>query len=523
MRTQLKKLTMYNKVKELSREGLSIRQISRNTGLDRVTVRKYLRMTEEEFSDFLAQQKQRYRKLQPYEQFIKNRVADYPDCSAAQVEDWLKEHHPEFPEITTRTIYSFVQWIRKSHDIPKPKGTPRHYYPVEQLPYGEQAQVDFGEYWMLSADENKVKVYFMIMLLSRSRRKFVSFSQQPITTRFVLEAHEQAFTFFEGIPNTLVYDQDSTIVTDENRGAILYTEGFRKYLLHRRLKIHLCRKSDPESKGKIEAGVKYVKHNFLPGRRFINLEALNQEAQLWLDRTANIKEHATTRLVPEAEWQVEKRHLRPFEPLPYPIVGTVGKEYHVRKDNTISYRGNFYSLPVGTYEGPGTLVVLETRDNNLFLYAQDGKLLAGHLIESGKGIVVLNNHHRRDTSAKLRELQGSLMPQFTNQEHADLFLESIHNRYPRYSRDQFLHLRNTISGCQQRLIDDALAYCVDQHLFSCGEFHDILQHYQKQEEKQCHQAVFNTFRPKTLRSDMDRILSFIPDSSGINTYETIFS
>ena len=29
---------MYNKVKELSREGLSIRQISRNTGLDRATL-----------------------------------------------------------------------------------------------------------------------------------------------------------------------------------------------------------------------------------------------------------------------------------------------------------------------------------------------------------------------------------------------------------------------------------------------------------------------------------------------------
>ena len=47
MRTQLKKLTMYNEVKELSQEGLSIRQISKNTGLDRVPVRKYLRMTEE--------------------------------------------------------------------------------------------------------------------------------------------------------------------------------------------------------------------------------------------------------------------------------------------------------------------------------------------------------------------------------------------------------------------------------------------------------------------------------------------
>jgi len=521
MGTQLKKLTMYNKVKELSREGLSICQISRTTGLDRVTVRKYLQMSEEDFSDFLALQKQRLRKLQPYEQFIKERVTDYPDCSAAQVEDWLKEHHPDFQEVTTRTIYSFVQWIRKSHHIPKPKGTPRQYHPVTQLPYGQQAQVDFGEYWMVNADEDKVKVYFMIMLLSRSRRKFVSFSQQPITTRFVLEAHEQAFTFFEGIPHTLVYDQDSTIVTNENRGAILYTEAFNKYLLHRSLKIHLCRKSDPESKGKIEAGVKYVKHNFLPGRRFVNLDVLNQEVLLWLERTANAKEHTTTHLIPDAEWQVEKQHLRPYEPLPYPISGTLGKDYHVRKDNTISYRGNFYTLPVGTYEGPGTQVVLEAKDNNLFLYAQDGKLLAGHLIESGKGIVVINNHHRRDISSKIKALQDSLMQQFTNQEQAGLFLESIHNRYPRYIRDQFLHVRDTINGCEQRLVDDALAYCVDHHLFSNGEFHDILQHHRKQKDKQGHHAVFKAFRPKTLQSDLNRILSFVPESSTITTYENI--
>ena len=167
--------------------------------------------------------------------------------------------------------------------------------------------------------------------------------------------------------------------------------------------------------------------------------------------------------------------------------------------------------------------MLEVRQNTLVLNAQDGKLLANHPIESGKGTVVINTNHRRDTSAKLGELQGSLMQLFTNQEQAGLFLENIHNRYPRYSRDQFLHVRNTLGGCQQGLIDDALAYCVDHHLFSSGEFHDILHHYRKQEEKQSHQVVLKTFRPKTLRSDMDRILSFVPDNSGISTYETIFS
>ena len=134
-----------------------------------------------------------------------------------------------------------------------------------------------------------------------------------------------------------------------------------------------------------------------------------------------------------------------------------------------------------------------------------------------------NSLHLQPVGSSVANLHPHPALHTANQEQAGLFLESIHTRYPRYSRDQFLHLRNTISGCQQRLIDDALAYCVDQHLFSCGEFHDILHHYRKQNEKPSHKAVFGTFRPKTLQSDMNRILSFVPESSAITTYENILS
>ena len=118
----------------------------------------------------------------------------------------------------------------------------------------------------------------MIMVLSRSRRKYVRFTNQPVTTRFVLEAHELSFAFFEGMPKTLVYDQDCTLVVDENRGAVIHTAEFEGYVLLRKFTVHLCRKSDPQSKGKIEAGVKYVKRHFLEGRTFVNLELLNQQA-----------------------------------------------------------------------------------------------------------------------------------------------------------------------------------------------------------------------------------------------------
>lgn len=48
----------------------------------------------------------------------------------------------------------------------------------------------------------------------------------------------------------------------ENSGDFILTQDFRVYKERRRLNLHICRKSDPESKGKIENVVKYKKHNF---------------------------------------------------------------------------------------------------------------------------------------------------------------------------------------------------------------------------------------------------------------------
>ncbi len=49
-------------------------------------------MNEEEFLKFKEGQSVRNRKLDRYENFIKKRLKEFPDASAAQVHDWLKEH-----------------------------------------------------------------------------------------------------------------------------------------------------------------------------------------------------------------------------------------------------------------------------------------------------------------------------------------------------------------------------------------------------------------------------------------------
>ena len=68
------------------------------------------------------------------------------------------------------------------------------------------------------------------------------------------------------ITSVNVFDTAAATTSVDIVPSAIFPDSPAVITLHRGLKIHLCRKSDPESKGKIEAGVKYVKHNFLPGR-----------------------------------------------------------------------------------------------------------------------------------------------------------------------------------------------------------------------------------------------------------------
>lgn len=80
---------------------------------------------------------------------------------------------------------------------------------------------------------------------------------------------------------------------------IFFTEEFQKYIDMMKLKVYLCRDSDPESKGKVETVVKYIKYNFAIRRTFTNIEEFNKASLSWLDRTGNERVHGTTKKIPK--------------------------------------------------------------------------------------------------------------------------------------------------------------------------------------------------------------------------------
>jgi hypothetical protein len=102
-------------------------------------------------------------------------------------------------------------------------------------------------------------------------------------------------------------------VVSENAGDLLLTAEFQTYRQQRNLNIHLCRKADPESKGKIENVVGFIKKNFAKHRMFHHIDTWNEQSEHWLDRTGNGKVHNTTKKRPVEVYALEKQHLRPIK------------------------------------------------------------------------------------------------------------------------------------------------------------------------------------------------------------------
>jgi transposase len=517
MTTQFKRQTMYHKIKELFGKKYKVTQISREVGKDPKTVRKYLNMSEEAFDQMLKHLQYRQKKLKPYEHFIKERIELCPDCSSAQIDDWLRENHADMIKVTPKTVFNFVSYVRKRYNLPKIKESARQYQQVEQLPYGQQAQVDFGQFIMRTVEGKRRKVYFITMVLSRSRHKYVRFTLNPITTRFVVESMDLGFAFYEGITEEVVFDQDCTLLRDENHGDLLLTEEFSRYVQQRKFKLHFCRKADPQSKGKIENVVKYVKQCFLRGRTFNTLDVLNEQGLGWLERTGNAKEHSAIRKVPCQEWLIEKAFFAPFTGF-IPLTESENT-YHVRKDNVISFKGNMYDIPIGTYQGPGTRVVVKVKDRSLEIYNEDSQLLANHAIAFGKGRTVRNTNHQRDTSQKVQHLIEEVSVLFTNQSLATIYLEHIRKEKPRYVRDQMMLIKKEIVASDTTLSLKALEYCQKNRLYSATEFCDVLRSYKQTKTMQpVDLADIKILMPL---GDSSFMMQYEPQISNINDYQTL--
>src|SRR5680860_213112 len=515
MNYYLNKFMTYYEIHRMSLEGHSVSQISKHLGLNWRTVKKYLSMGEQEYETFLIKGSEKRKLLSPYEDFVKSRLETFRDTPAAQMHDWLKEYDVDFPKVSPKTVFNFIQWVRTKHNLPNIVEY-RQFQMIEELPYGKQAQVDFGEYNMRSGTGHRVKVFFFTMILSRSRFKYVWFTDRYFTSELAIVAHEKAFEYIGGVPDEVVYDQDKVFIVSENGGDIILTEGFRSYTRDQSFTLHFCRKADPQSKGKVENVVKYVKQNFLYNRTYHNIETLNDEVLGWMGRTANMMPHGITKKEPLREKTIEQAFLKPYVPL---AIRPSPAAYAVRKDNTISYKGNFYSLPLGSFKGKSTQAGVHVEDTLLIITdPEDDKEICRHRIPAGKGNKVLNTDHKRDRSEAIKEMLEQVAAHFLDREKALQWLRTIRLDKPRYIRDQLLIIGNAIKEKEPRQVDRALDYCMEHSIFRATDFRSILNLPSQQEAPQ-----ENVVRLNPLSGEAPGNARIKPDKSDIRDYQELLS
>lgn len=462
-----KKLIMWYKVKELFSKGMNYSQISRNLGIDRHRVSNYACMPESEFLESDSYQRHYFHKLDEYEDFVVDELRSCPEYSSKQIEDHLKERYGDkLKDVCSKTIFNYVMHIRSKHSIPKPVQNPRVHEKLPELPYGEYGQVDFGEYWMKRHDGGHLKVYFFVIVLSRSRYKYVYFSTFPFNTASTVFAHELAFEYYGGRPKKLLYDQDKVLLHEENLGDLILTKGFRAFVSQQHFEAVFCRKSDPQSKGKVENAVKYVKYNFLRGREFSNIEKLNSECLAWLERTGNGSMHHGIYRIPSEEFAKEKAYLQPYYGTPQPPQLDM-KEYCVRKDNTISYHCCYYTVPSGTYRNAGTRVMVEETDGHLHIYSKEtGKTLAVHPLSEVKGALVQDPSHKAVRGEGITQKEQKIHEYIGDIEALDLFLSGIYRGKPRYYSKNLSYLTGQMYAYKPEVLKEALVRCLTSKAYN---------------------------------------------------------
>ena len=185
---------------DLHRQGLSVTAIARRTGRDPKTVRKYIERGLELPTD-RARQVGRPNKLAPYLDYLRERLAAFPELTATRLTRELRERG--YSGAYT-AVKRFVAAIRPS-DGPKPFEVR-----FETAP-GHQAQVDFARFVVSFENEPGITriVWLFALVLGHSRHIVARFGlHQDLQT--LLRCHMAAFEAIGGVPIEILYDRMKT-------------------------------------------------------------------------------------------------------------------------------------------------------------------------------------------------------------------------------------------------------------------------------------------------------------------------
>ena len=327
-------MEQWNKIRQrVLREGVSIRQIQRETGLHFKTIKKILSHSSPPPFDCPERPKP---KIDPYLE----RIADILESDSALPK---KQRH------TAKRIFEVIRAEGYGGGYTAVKDVVRDlkctsqevFVPLVHRP-GE-AQMDFGQA-LVKMDGVLRKVLFFATALPCSDAMFIVAYPRECTETFQ-DGHVRAFRYFDGVPRRISYDNARTSVSQIiGIHARKLTDGFLQLQSHYLFEEHFCQVRRANEKGVVEGVVKFARLNyFVPVPEVKDFDELNAflEARCRedLERTLRGKKASKKELLKE-----DQAAFLPLPATPFDACKKVSTT--VNRLSLVRFDCNDYSVPV---------------------------------------------------------------------------------------------------------------------------------------------------------------------------------
>jgi transposase len=341
--------------------GERIRQIARNTGRDRKTVKRYILAAAElgwvaeihAPDEALAQAvMEGLRPGKAAEELSQSESLLLPHLP--QIREWLSEDPFDKRTMTLTKTHELLHrqglevsygGLRRFAMKHLGHGAPKLTVRMSDVSPGEVCQVDFGRLGKIPVDDgaDEKTVHALVVTLVYSRHQYVHLTHSQKLPD-LLAGLDAAWMFFGGIPARVIIDNMKTAVLKADRYDPVFQRTFNEYKDHHGFTIDAAESRSPTQKPHVERNVPYVRENFFRGEQFLNLSHAQAEADRWCLGKAGLRIHGTTRRKPLEEFEAfEKTALKPanlvrFDP-PKFAEPKVHPDCHVRFSNAL------YSVP----------------------------------------------------------------------------------------------------------------------------------------------------------------------------------
>jgi transposase len=304
-------------------EKLSQAAIARQLALSRNTVANALRSEAPPRYERAPVTTSAWALVEPAVRALLGQFPTMPATVIAQRVDWTGGH----------------SWFAENVARIRPEYAPAD--PCDRLVHlpGEQVQCDLWFPGQLVPDHAGVLRSFPVLVMVAAYSRFIAAVMIPsrVTGDLLAGMWQLISECIGGVPRTLLWDNESGI---GQRGRL--ADGVAGFCGVLGTRLIQARPYDPETKGLVERANGYLGSSFLPGRTFCSPADFNAQLLEWLTTVANLRRHATTRVIPAQALTADRKVMALLPPVA-PSTGTtvttrLGRDYYV------SLGGNAYSV-----------------------------------------------------------------------------------------------------------------------------------------------------------------------------------